>query len=233
MGRLLTTKFDEKRWKVIETDNINYHSYKLIDMENEETYILNRIVGFEQVGEDEFLVYHKKNYTEFEICRFKLQKSEFVQLFAKEFSQFYFITDDRIMFSYLGNNGTYRCGGIYSIKDNKMLEEAKWLEGMNIDPYEVDDDPERKILYVEITLPSYKLGDSKLLFTVDPETLQPNSDCYSQLRDSFIKVSDKEDIESIKLEDKKSNEIIEKQIYQQDREQLKKAKAKVLERKNN
>lgn len=45
------------------------------------------------------------------------------------------------------------------------------------------------------------IKQSKLLFTVDPNTLQPNSDCYSQLRDSYIKVSSKEDIESIRLEE--------------------------------
>ena len=33
MGRLYEAKVDAKRWKIVEIDNENYHSYKLIDKE--------------------------------------------------------------------------------------------------------------------------------------------------------------------------------------------------------
>ena len=108
------------------------------------------------------------------------------------------------MFTNWGNTGSYRCGGIYSIKDNKILEEAKWLDGSAIDIYIDDENSDKIILYVEQELSSYKLHNPKLLFTVDPNILQPNSDCYSQLKDSFIKVNNKEDIESIKSEEQKN-----------------------------
>lgn len=233
MSRLYEVKVDKKRWKIVETDNENYHTYKLIEKEKEEIYFLRHIIGVEQVTDDEFLVYRRVNYDDFEIARYKLQNSTINQLFAKKFSQFYFISDDRIMFTYWGNTGPYRCGGIYSIKDNKILEEAKWLDGAAIDLYKDDENPDEIKLYVEEALPSYKLGNPKLLFTVDPETLQPNSDCYSQLRDSFIKTNSKEDIENIKSEEQKNIRIIEEQMYQQEREQLQKAKEKVLVKKRN
>ncbi|MEE3342735.1 MAG: hypothetical protein VZS44_01435 [Bacilli bacterium] len=231
MSRLYETKADEKRWKIVEIDKENYNSYKLIDKENEEIYFLNHIIGFEQVTDDEFLVFRRANYDDFEIVRYKLQKSKFIKLFSERFSQFYFISDDRIMFTYWGNTGRYRCGGIYSIKDNSMLKEANWLEGTIIDIYKDDENPDEIKLYVEKEIYSYRLNNQKLIFTVDPNTLLPNSDCYSQLRDSFIKVSSKEDIDKIESEEQKNIKIIEEQMYQKEKEQLQKAKQKVLGRK--
>lgn len=228
MSRLYDAKVDQKRWKIVETDNKNYHSYKLIDKEKEEIYFLNHIIGIEQVTDDEFLVYRRANYDDFEIIRYKLQESKLIQLFNKKFSQFHFISDDRIMFTYWGNTGPYRCNGIYSIKGNKMLEDAKWLDGAAIDVYKDDNNPEKIKLYVEDEITSCCLGNQKLLFNVDPDTLQPNSVCYSELRDSYLKVANREDIERIKAEDQKKIEIIGKIFFQQEQEQLKKAKEKVL-----
>lgn len=232
MSRLYEAKVDEGRWKIVETDNENYHSYKLIDKAKEEIYFLNHIIGIEQVTEDEFLIFRRANYDTFEISRYKLQKAKFTKLFSKSFSQFYFISDDRIMFTYWGNTGPYRCGGIYSIKDNNMLEEAKWLYDTAIDIHVNDANPEEIKLYVEKELYSYELRNQKLMFTVDPNTLQPNSDCYSQLRDSFIRISSKDDIEKIVSEDQKNIRIIEEQMHQKEREHLQKAKEKLLVKKN-
>ena len=228
MNRLYDARIDEKRWKIDLTDNEYYNSYKLIDKEKEEIYFFNRIIGLEQVAEDEFLVYRRANYDDFEIVRYKLQNSKFYQLFSKKFSQFHFISDDRILFTYWGNKGPYRCGGIYSIKENKILEESKWLNGVAIGIFESDSNQNEIKIYVEEEFSSYKLRNPKLLFTVDPNTLQPNSDCYSQLSDSYIKVSSKEDIESIRVEEQKNLKIIEEQMYQKEREQLEKAKTKIL-----
>ena len=231
MSKLYETKVDENKWKIVKIDNENYNSYKLIDKENEEIYFLNHIIGFEQVTDDEFLVFKRANYDDFEITRYKLQKSKLIKLFSKRFSQFYFISDDRMLFTYWGDAGPYRCEGIYSIKDNSMLEEANWLKDTIIDIYKDDENPNKIKLYIEKEIYSYKLGDQKLIFTVDPNTLQPNSDCYSQLRDSFIKVSSKEDIDKVELEDKKNIEIIKEHMHQKEIEQLQKAIEKVLIRK--
>ena len=235
MSRLYDAKVDEKRWKVVKIDNgkNNYDSYKLVDKKNEEIYFLNHIIGFEQVTDDEFLVYRRADYDDFEIVRYKLQKSEFMKLFAQKFSRFYFISDDRIMFTYWGKTGPYRCGGIYSIKDNSMLKEADWLNGTAIDIYKDDENLDDIKLYVEKEIYSYNLYNQRLIFTVDSNTLQPNSDCYSQFRDSFIKVSSKEDIDKIESEEKKNINIIEEQMRQKEREKLQKAKEKVLVRKKN
>lgn len=156
-----------------------------------------------------------------------------MQLFSKKFSHFHFISDDRIMFTYWDNTGQCRCGGIYSIKDNEMLKEAKWLEEKIIDVYKDDENSEKIILYVEDEIYSYKLGNKKLLFTVNPNTLQPDSDCYSEFRNCFLEVISREDIEKIKDEDQKKIRIIDEKMQMQRCEQLQKAKEKVLVRKKN
>lgn len=70
------------------------------------------------------------------------------------------------------------------------------------------------------------------MFTVDPNTLQPNSDCYSQLRDSYIKVSSKENVERVKSEEQEYINIIDKKIKQKEFETLQKLKTRILTCKN-
>lgn len=231
MSRLHEAKVDEKRWEITETDNENYHTYKLVDKEKGEIYFLKNIIGVEQVTEDEFLVfdrYNRDSFDSFRIVRYKAENSNLTKLFEGKLSCFDFITDDRILFVSWDNSFEYRSSGIYSIKDNNYVEDGKWLDGATIETVNYDDNPDKVVLYVEEEVRSYKLGKHKLLFTVDPNTLQPNSDCFSQLRGSFIKINSKEDIENIKLEDQKDIIIIEDYMYQQEREELQKAKEKIL-----
>ena len=226
MSRLYEAKVDEKRWKIVETDNENYHTYKLIDKEQDEIYFFYHIIGLEQITEDEFLVYRRSSYDYFEIARCKLQNSKISKLFSEQFSRFHFISDDRIMFTSWGRTGPYRCSGIYSIKENKMLEETEWLNGTAIEVYQDEDKGEQK-LYVEKEISSYKLHNPKLLFTVNANTLQPDSTCYSELRDSYIEINSKEDIEKLEKEEQKYARIIEEELFKQELKQLHEAKEKI------
>lgn len=228
MSRLHEAKVDEKRWIIIETDNKSYHTYKLVDKEKDDIYFFRNIIGLEQVGEDEFLVFDRYNWDEFRISRYKAENSKLYKLFEGKFNRFHFITDDKILFMYYDNSGSYHCCGIYSIKNNDYVEDGKWLKGKVIGDYDLIDGS----LYVEEEIVSYKLGHPKLLFTVDPNELQPNSDCYSELRDSFRKVNSKEDIEKLIIEEKNYIRIIEGYMYQQEDEQIQRAKEKILAEKN-
>ena len=228
MSRLYGAKLNTNEWIINEIDNKNYHTYKLTD-KNDNNYYLNHIIGFEQVTDDEFLVFRRASYDDFEIIRYKLHNLKLIEVFSKRFSQFEFITDDRILFAYWGNAGPYLTTGIYSIRDNTMLNNANWLNDTVIDIYDDDETNETK-LYVVKDLFSYKLGNQKIIFMVDPNTLEPDSDCYSQLRDSFIKVDSKEDIQKIISEDKKYINIIESHIDEQNKEQIKKAKERLLKK---
>lgn len=227
MSRLYGGEVDEKRWKITEIDNENYHTYKLIDKEKEEIYLLRNIIGLEQVTEDEFLVYKRYNRDEFMITRYKLVDSIFQKIFEKEFTNFEFINDDRILFRYVDKSANYRCSGIYSIEDNNYVEDGKWLDGSIIDVYK-DKETDTIKLFVQIVVPSYRLGNQELIFTVNPNTLEPNSLCYSLLRDSFINVKTKEDVLKIKKEDQKYADIISNYMFEQDSICRENAKEKIL-----
>jgi len=227
MSRLYGAKADSKRWEVVKLDDNYYNSYKLKDMEKKEVYRLNHVIGFEQVADDEFLVYRNNN-SDFEIVRYKLEKSKFIELFSMKFGRFYFITDDRILFTSWGERGPFCCEGVYSIKDNKMLKESCWFWYDSVQVYEDKQNPNEIKLYIEREFDSRILGKQKLIFTVDSNTLEPNSDCYSQLRDSFIKVNNSLDVYKVECEDDKYIGIIEEQLEQKEQEQFEKAKEKIL-----
>ena len=231
MSRLYGTEYDKKRWKVKQFNDDDYPSYNLIDLENGEIYQFRNIIGFEQVCDDEFLVYKRYSYDEFQITRYKLNNSNKTKLFNKYFSKFYFINDDRIIFTNWGYTGPYRCEGIYSIKDNKIIEDGKWLYGSVIEIYEDKENKNEILICIRDEIKSSRLGNQKILYTVDPNTLQPNSDCYSSLRDSYIKVNNKDDIINIKEEDSYYCRRIEDYFFQQEMDQLKSAKEKILTRK--
>ena len=227
MSRLHGFKLDENRYEIIKSDKNFYTSYKLVDKRINEYWLLDMhcIIGLEQVGEDEFLVYKRGLGDNFRITRYQLKDSKINKLFDKEFSNFYFISDDRILFTYYGNNGRYYFSGIYSIKENKILEEAKWLDRTSIEVYGNE-------LIVSYELSSFQLSNPRLLFTVNPDTSEPNQYCYSELRDTYIKVSSKEDIERIESEEEKYIRAIENIMYQEEKEHLKKVKEKLLVKKD-
>lgn len=229
MSRLYEAKVDNDKWKLVEINNDCYHSYRLIDKETKEKYTFRNVIGLEQVSENEFLVYKRVDRYDFEIKRYKLQNSESIILFKEVFDKFDFISEDRILFRYTDRGANYRCKGIYSINDNDFVEDGKWLDGDKIDVINDKENDDIK-LFVQIEIASYHLGDQELMFTVDPDTLEPSSPCYSLLRDSFINVETKEDILRIEKEDSKYTNIIGDFIFEQNDKCKKMAKEKLLKK---
>ena len=229
MSRLYDSKIlNENIWKVEEIDNKNYHTYKLINKEKNEEYYFNNIIGFEQVTEDEFLVYKVGSGDYFRIDRVKLNNSKITSSYMKQFTRFEFITDDYIMYDYYDNHTHYRCDGVYSISQNKEIEEAKWLNMKSVEIY-TDEKTNEKIVYLEDSI--YLYGNTySLMFTVDPNTFRPNSKCYSSLRNKYIDIQTKEDYEKIKSEDNYYACIIGDILLQKEFEERIKAKEKILNR---
>ena len=227
MSRLYGIKYDSERWKVDLVDDTDYKTYKIVDKENLEIYYFNNIIGFEQVSADEFLVYRsgRANRDWFEIKRLILANSELDEIYSAKFSQFEFISDDKIMFTYWGKYGPYKISGIYSISQNKELEEGKWLEtfGVNID---------ENGIVVEDRIYDSELGDNKLIFSIDPETLEPNSECYSSFRNSYVKIETKEDYEKLKEEEKKYINYVSNYYSSQKYQNINNARKRVLSKKN-
>ena len=228
MNRPYGVKIDEKRWEIIEASSgsqlVPIKDYKLINKETKDCYSFEKIIGLEQVAEDEFLVY--KPYISpvlFTVIRYKLHDLNSDRIFKVNFRNLKGITDDIILF--LNDNNV--CESIYSINKNEVLEESKWLEGKIVDIRKTDD--KNTVLYVEDEVCSNKLGTKKTCFTVEPKTFQPNSECYSEFRDSFISVNTKDDIERIISEDRENINNIEKMLISKNE----KVKERILVRKMN
>ena len=227
MLRLYDAVYDEERWKVELINAKNYKTYKIIDKENLEIYYFNNIIGFEQVADDEFLVYKRANYNNFAIIRYRLENSEKQKIiYNKEFSQFQFITDDRILFTHYGNDGNYYFQGVYSIDKNKEVAEANWLEHKGIEF--LDNDTNNILVTKEIYFGD--LGKNELLFVVDGNTLEPVSDCYSTLRNNYIKINSKEDYKILEKEEKTYAQLISYYNFNEYMNNMKEAKKRILEK---
>ena len=67
-----------------------------------------------------------------------------------------------------------------------------------------------------------------LSFAVDPDTFEPISDCYSYLRDQFIKINNKEDYFELVSEERKYIQAVENIKLQHQINSKNKAKEKIL-----
>lgn len=229
MSRLYGVNVDETRYEIKELDNTNYHTYKMIDKEKNDKYYFRNIIGLDQVGEEEFLIYDRFYREYFRIRRVKANLGELTLLFEKDFNHFSFITDDRILFTTYDRGANERNDGIYSIKDNNYVEGSKWLEGKITDVYK-DSETKETQLYIKDELSSLLLDFPKLIYTVNPNTLNPNGMVYSEIRDSYLTANTKEDIDNIKIEDQKYIRNIEEHLYEEKRNKMKQVKTKLLKK---
>ncbi len=232
MSRLYDLKVDENRWEVIELDNKNYHTYKLIDKLSNKEYFFNHIIGAEEIYPNEFLVYDRFSGDDFRIRRMYADNSKFHILFEKEFSRFDFITKDRILFYFYDNTGRYRSSGIYSIIANDYLEDGMWLNGLPVETFKRKKKPDEKEIYVEDEINSFMFNYPKILYTVDPNTLEPNSELYSEFKNASFPINTKEDIIKYKEEEKKYLYELEEQAIKEKKERINKFKSKILKKDN-
>lgn len=228
MSRLYDIKLDETKWDVTELDNKNYHSYKLKDKTTRDLYFFNYIIGAEEIRPNEFLVYDRTSRDNFRIRRLLAVNSILKKVFEKEFSKFDFITDDRILFSYYDNAGRYRSSGVYSIESNNYVEEANWLNYLPVEVFKLKKNPNEKGIFIEDEINSIEFNYPKLMYTVDPYTLEPNSDLYDEHRNVTIPVNSKEDIIKYKEEETKYLYELEEEKRKEKYNNLKQAKARIL-----
>ena len=207
MERLCGATYDKNMWNVEELSNYDYFTYKLNNGKNKNDCYFFNVVGFEQVSDDEFLVLTKYTNDLYKLVRYKVG---YYTTFERLFSKYEFINDDKILFSNKVRDGEYICSGIYSIKDNKVVDEVRWINGLFVDTYINEDD--ENDLYLEKVIPSSILDNPKLLFTIRSNGFKLDNICYSQLRDSFIEVNSKEDIKRIENEDKRYVRLIEEHL---------------------
>jgi len=198
---------DNINWKAKEINFKKYSITRLINTKTNITYDIKNVIGLIQVSSDEFLVHKSLNENISYIVRYKLINHKLEIIFKNTSDNFIFIDDDRILFR-LSRMGEYYCRGIYSIKENKMLEEAKWLEGKEVNVVEDEENKDVKTFVVE-KLFSRLINGTRLIYTLDSNTLEINSDIYSELRDSYIKANNNEDLENVRKEELKYLNVLE------------------------
>ena len=225
MSRLYGAKInDENRWEVNELEEDYYHSYKLIDKDTSNTYYFNRIIGIEQITDDEFLVYKRASSDYYKIARYKLENSCKKEIYSHESNNHIFLNDDNILF--YGSHFFF--DDVYSISKNEEVEEAKWLYYKSFEIYENENN--EKNLLIKDTLVSNH-GDEYLMYGVDCNNFEPNSPCYSSLRNKFIDVKTKEDCIKIHDEDYKYKSSVDRILFETQQNNLKMAKEKILKQK--
>lgn len=223
MSRLYDVNVDEKRWKVNQISEKGYPSYRLIDKDNDEIYTFNHIIGIEQVDDNELLVYRRYSWDDFQIIRCQLQHSKIRQIFEIKFSHFEFLTDDSILFTYHDKGANERILGVYSIFENKMLEDTEWINYSKVNCIKEDEDKKTLILEKDLAF-----EDNYLLFALDASTLEPCSSCYSSFRNNYIDVNSRKEILNIEEEDKILSNMLSDFKYNQKQKIKKKATEKIL-----
>ena len=72
----------------------------------------------------------------------------------------------------------------------------------------------------------------KILYTVDPNTLEPNSELYSEFKNASFPINTKEDIIKYKEEEKKYLYELEEHAIKEKKERINKFKSKILKKDN-
>ena len=188
--RIITDRWEYKK---IEQEN-NYPTYILKDKKIDHSYRLPHIIGFEQVTDDEFLVYRRKDYNDFEFSRYKFDGLNPKEVFSTDITGYIQLTDDKLLLLTLDKGAEHRVKDVYSIENNSYVEEAKWLGWKTT----VTQDKDMLIFHQEV-----RNLKEEVIFTLNYDTFEPNPIAYSTYRKEAVEVSSKDDIKRIVEEDLK------------------------------
>ena len=226
MGRLYNAKIIDKRWKYDKiNEKNNYPTYTIKDTKEYYSYDLYNIIGFEQVSENEFLVYKRHDYDNFEIVRYEFKKGKKIEKFSEIINGFEFLSSDNLMLTYMTNSATEHVKGIYSISKNNYVPEAKWLDMAEVNEYQIDG--KSKLLFSKIVD-----SENEVIFSIKPKTFEPNGLCYSTLRDSYIKVKTAKDVENLISEDQRYSWNIKEYCFALEKQTKELVKEKLLRKQN-
>ena len=194
-SRLYGAKILSDRWNLEEVKQEYYHTYILRDEKLGCNYRFNNIIGFEQVGEDEFLVFDRASADDFRLVRFKLNNNHVRIVFSQTMDNFYFISEDKMLLTYNSRMAAEIVQCIYSISNNDQIPEAEWLK--NSELVRINSDG-KKIALSKSVDTRYKV-----VFNFDNKTFKPSDTCYSLLRNKQIKISSVEDLKQVIADDEK------------------------------
>ena len=212
--RKFETRYNEEQWEIILLDN-NQLSFRRKDTSDDAKVIsISSDEIVEQVSDHEFLTISNslKNEEEREmvVLNFDVSEDEDEDVHYQRFTHCYALSDDLLFFK---NERCEQegCYAVYSIKAGGNLKAFEWLsKGYDIEAVKLSDDVnvEKSGLHVTRTIASDQANDY-VQFVVDPVTFQPISEVHSTLRDKYMAVQSKEEVENIIREDEQYKEVVD------------------------
>lgn len=175
------------------------------------------------------------------VLNLNIPVSEDIDVHYQRFTHCYALSDDLLLFKndkkkVIGNGGEVEeipeCYAVFSIKACSNLKDFEWLsKGYDITAINLSDDADenRVALFVTKTIKSKSdKADDYVQFVVDPVTFQPMSEVHSTIRDKYILVQSKEDVEAIIQEDCECKPFVDFYSSEVAKFNRDKAKAKIL-----
>lgn len=229
--RKFETKYNEEQWELTVLEN------NQLSIRNKATLADARIISIspdeiiEQISDYEFLTISNSSKSageerEMVVLNLTVSEDEDMDVHYQRFTHCYALTDNLLL---LKNEKRGSCA-VFSIRDGGNITAFDWLsKGYDIDAVNLSDDvnEDKIVLHVTKTIASDKANDY-VQFVVDPVTFQPISKVHSTIRDKYMAVQSKEDVETIIQEDsqyKKTVDLYSSEINNYSRD---KAKEKLL-----
>ena len=227
MERLKDIKLlDNTNWTITDNHNSRYHYYYLTNKKDNYSYTFYNIVGIEQLDENEFLICECLCNNIYIIKRCILKDNAISVTYLKDCNNYYFINNDNILFTRNINSKKNSVDGIYSIKDDIELDDYSWLNKKR----KIDIENSNILLFEDMILANNE--DYKIDFALD-QSLNFCSYCYSSLRDSFVKINNKEEYLKFIDEEKDYAYLIDEIIYETNKNNIVNARKKLIKKLEN
>ena len=194
MTRLYEKKYNKAQWKYVDIDEIEH--YLINKYDHTSYHIIGKVIGFEQIDTDTFLIHRQFVNDIYTIGRFKLTSNKLTIEFSINFKKFTFLTDDAILF-----DNTF----VYSISQNSEIPESKWLKNKKVEII-TDNISGKSILFVEVCISPFKEYVQTL---ADIRSFKAFSKAYSTLRDSYITLTDSFTFDDLINEDVHYDSIVQ------------------------
>ena len=204
-----------------------------------EEYLIHYMIGcvteMEQISNKDFWFGEFDLYGNKKLSRVQISKGKTKVLYRKIYENCYELSDDLMLFEikrisdYEQKQKKVKKYSVYSLKENKELESFDWLSnGYDVTPIKTDDD--KIVLHIIKELRSEQ-GNDYVQFLVDSQNYKPISAVHSTLRDSYIDVSTKEDVQKLIKEDVFNKKIVDSQLSNMSKQSKKQATEELFFRK--
>lgn len=246
MEKVEAKKFEKclgstKKFNNCQIKDLGYGQYEFITFQNENhkrEWSLVHLPWYheiEQISDNEFYLINYLASGNKELFREQISKEGAKTLYKKVYENCYELSDDLMLFeirhlrSSIFPTKEVKDYSVYSLKENNELESFNWLSsGYDVTPTKTDEG--KIVLHITKELVSDQ-GNDYVQFLVDSQNFEPISNVHSTLRDSYIDVSTKEDVQKIVKEDTINKTIVDSKLSSMSEQSKEQAAGELFSRK--